>query len=154
MRNVNKILLVIVIVLLLALVGIVAWKTWGGSPSYYAVYLKTGDLYFGQLSRFPSFGLSHVYLLQVNSQNQQNPVNVQKFSNIFWGPEDFIKINREEVVWYSKLRSDSQLVRLIESNPDLVPSGANPQPSQSSGTNPFGEPTSTSSGGSAGPSTK
>lgn len=120
MRNVNKILLVVVVVLLLALVGIIAWQAWFGSPSYYAVYLKTGDLYFGQLSRFPSFGLSHVYLLQVDTQNQKNPVNVQKFSNVFWGPEDFIKINREEVVWSSRLRDDSQLVRLIQTNPELT----------------------------------
>jgi hypothetical protein len=154
MRNINKILLVVIIVLLVALVGIVAWKMWGGTPSYYAVYLKTGDLYFGQLSRFPSFGLSHIYLLQVNSQNQQNPVNVQKFSNVFWGPEDFIKINREEVVWYSKLRNDSQLVRLIESNPELAPSQASPQPSQPSGTNPSNEPAPKSNGGSSGSNTK
>ncbi len=127
MRNVNKILLVIVIVLLIALAGVIVWQTWLGGPSYYAVYLKTGDLYFGQLSQFPSFELSHVYLLQVNSQDQQNPVNVQKFSNVFWGPEDSIKISRDEVAWYTKLRSDSQLVRLIQTNPDLTPSPSNGQ---------------------------
>ncbi|MGC9611205.1 MAG: hypothetical protein ABSE68_03255 [Minisyncoccia bacterium] len=120
MRNINKVLLIVAIALLLALVGILVWQNWFSQPSYYAVYLRTGDLYFGQLSRFPSFGLSRVYLLQVNSQNQQNPVNVQKFSNVFWGPEDFIKINRDDVVWYTKLRSDSQLLRLIESNPELT----------------------------------
>ncbi len=131
MRNVNKILLTLVIVLLIVLAGVIVWQTWLGSVSYYAVYLKTGDLYFGQLSRFPSFGLSHVYLLQVNAQNQQNPVNVQKFSNVFWGPEDFIKINRDEVAWYTKLKSDSQLVRLIETNPDLTSGESQNQPQQS-----------------------
>ncbi len=125
MRNINKILLIVVVVLAVVLAGVVVWQNWWGKASYSAVYLKTGDLYFGRLSRFPSFGLSHVYILQVNSQDQKNPINVQKFSNIFWGPEDFIKINREEVVWSAKLKSDSQLVRLIETNPDLVPSPAN-----------------------------
>lgn len=141
MRNVNKILLVVVIVLLIALAGVVVWQTWFSSASYYAVYLKTGDLYFGQLSRFPSFGLSHVYLLQVNAQDKQNPVNVQKFSNVFWGPEDFIKINRDEVAWYTKLKSDSQLVRLIETNPDLTAS-----PSQSQGQPQQPAPASSGSG--------
>jgi hypothetical protein len=128
MRNVNKVLLIVVVVLFLALVGILVWQNWLSQPSYYAVYLRTGDLYFGQLSRFPSFSLSHVYMLQVNAQNQQNPVNIQKFSNVFWGPEDFIKINRDDVVWYTKLKSDSQLMRVIESNPDLVPTQSNQQP--------------------------
>lgn len=128
MRNVNKILLVIAVALLLILVGILVWQNWLSKPAYYAVYLRTGDLYFGQLSRFPSFSLSHVYMLQVNAQNKDNPVNVQKFSNVFWGPEDSMKINRDDVVWYTKLKSDSQLTRLIESNPDLVPpAGENSQ---------------------------
>ncbi len=150
MRNVNKILLTLVIVLLIVLAGAIVWQTWFGSISYYAVYLKTGDLYFGQLSRFPSFGLSHVYLLQVNAQNQQNPVNVQKFSNVFWGPEDFIKINRDEVAWYTKLKSDSQLVRLIETNPDLTSGENQNQPQQpvpaESGQNSLNKGNSTSSG--------
>lgn len=125
MLNINKVLLIVVIVLVVALAGTLIWQNWLGKPSYYAVYLKTGDLYFGQLSRFPSFGLSRIYILQVNSQDSQNPVNIQKFSNIFWGPEDFMKINREEVVWYVKLKSDSQLISLIEANPNLAPSPAN-----------------------------
>jgi len=121
---VNKILIAIIVVLVLVLLGIVAWQTWFTGPSYYAVYLRTGDLYFGELSRFPSFGLKHVYMLQVNAQNSQNPVSVQKFTNVFWGPEDFIKLNRDEVVWYTKLKPESQLVKLIAANPDLLPSAA------------------------------
>ncbi len=38
-----------------------------------------------------------------------------------------MKINREEVVWYTRLKRDSQLVRLIETNPNLIP----PQTNQS-----------------------
>lgn len=127
MRNVNKILLAIIIVLVLALAGIVVWQVWFTTTSYYAVYLRTGDLYFGELSRFPSFGLKHVYMLQVNAQNSQSPISVQKFTNVFWGPEDFVKLNRDEVVWYTKLKPESQLVKLISTNPDLVP-GTNQVP--------------------------
>ncbi len=132
MRNINKVLLTVVIVLVLVLVGVVVWQTWLSGPSYYAVYMRTGDLYFGQLSQFPSFGLSHVYMLQVNSQKSQNPVSVQKFANVFWGPEDHINLNHNEVVWYTKLTPDSQLVKLITANPDLVPSQTQQQqpPSQ------------------------
>jgi hypothetical protein len=138
MRNVNKILIIVVVVLLLILVGILVWQNWLSTPAYYAVYLRTGDLYFGQLSRFPSFSLSNVYMLQVNAQNQQNPVNIQKFSNVFWGPEDFMKINRDDVVWYTKLTSDSQLMRVIESNPDLLPSASEGNQLPATGTNNTG----------------
>lgn len=136
----NKILLGVVIVLLVVLVGVLAWQQWFGAPSYYAVYLRTGDLYFGELTTFPNFGLSHVYMLQVNSQNTQNPVSIQKFTNVFWGPEDFMNINRNEVVWYAKVSPQGQLATLLASNPDLLPSNAS---TGSTGAAPAANATST-----------
>ena len=121
MSNVNKILVVLIVALVLTLVGIVVWRGWGGETTYHAVSLKTGELYFGKLSFFPSMKLKNVYLLQVNQQNQQSPLSVQKLSNVFWGPEDYLKINKDEVVWVTKLRADSQLAQLIKGNPDLTP---------------------------------
>jgi len=132
MKNLNKILLVVVIVLVLILIGLLVKQYVGGNKTYYAVYLKTGDLYFGQLMKFPQFGLKNVYVLQVNPQDQQNPISVRKFTNVFWGPRDYININKNEVVWYTKLSEDSQLARLINSNPNLLPP-APQQPSQNPG---------------------
>jgi len=127
MNKINKVLLSVVIVLILAIAGFIGWKWFFASDSMSAVYLKTGDLYFGKIVRFPSYGLKEVYLLQVNQQNQENPLSVQRFKNIFWGPEDFIKINPDEIVWTSDLRDDSQLAQLIAANPDLVaPQGQEP----------------------------
>ncbi len=126
MRNVNKILLTVVIVLLVALAAILAWQFYFKTPTYYAVYLRTGDLYFGELTTFPYFGLNHVYMIQVNSQNAQNPVSIQKFTNIFWGPQDTLRLNKDDVVWYTPLDPKGQLAQLIASNPDLTPSGQMP----------------------------
>lgn len=120
MSTTNKILLKVVMVLVIVLAGIISWQYFVSS-SYYAVYMRTGDLYFGQLKKFPSFGLSHVYTLQVNAQNQQTPVSIQKFTNVFWGPSDFLRLNKDEVVWINKLKSDSQFVKIVTENPDLVP---------------------------------
>lgn len=117
----NKVLLVVVIILLVVLTGFVVWKEVAGKPTYTAVYLKTGDLYFGKLVRFPYFGLKQPYLLQINQTNQQNPLSVQRFKNVFWGPEDYLRINRDEVVWYTTLRDDSDLSKVFTANPDLVP---------------------------------
>ncbi len=123
MSKMNKILLVLVILLVVVLAGLIGWQRWGLQPSYWAVYLRTGDLYFGKLMNFPSFGLTNVYTLQVNQQNTQNPVSIQKFANIFWGPQDFLKINRSEVVWMTKLNPTGQLSQLLKTNPDLKSNG-------------------------------
>jgi hypothetical protein len=132
-KNTNKILLIIVIVLALILVGLIAKQVfWGSTPSYYAVYLRTGELYFGKLSLFPSFKLTNVYLLQVNAQNSENPVSIQKFSNVFWGPENYIKINKDEVVWYTKISPQSQLINFFEGkmNQSLGQNNQAPRPNE------------------------
>lgn len=126
MKN-NKILVWVVVVLAVALAGVATWQMWGSESPLYAVYLRTGDLYFGKLVRVPYFGLKNVYLLQVNAANQENPVSVQKFTNVFWGPEDFVKINRDEVVWMTRVSDESQLTQVIRTNPSLVPSTSQPQ---------------------------
>ncbi len=122
MKNgVNRVALVVAVVLLVVLAGLFAWREWGsGTSTYYAVALRNGDVYFGRLSRFPSFGLKQVYVLQFNQANTQNPVTVQRFKNAFWGPEDFLQINRNEVVWMTRLNPEGQLARLIASNPELA----------------------------------
>lgn len=120
MTLLNKVLIIVVVVLVVVVGGLVAWKQFAGDAPLYAVYLRTGDLYFGQLTRFPSFGLKHVYLLQVNQENTTNPLSIQRFADVFWGPEDKVTLNREDVVWYTKLRSDSELVNLIRTNPMLT----------------------------------
>lgn len=116
--------LVISIVAVLLLAGLAAWQA-VGTRGHYAVYLTTGDVYFGRIVRFPSFGLKNVYLLQVNAENAEKPVSVQKFDKLFWGPKDFIKVNRDRVVWTVKLDPAGDLATLIKSNPELaLPGGA------------------------------
>ncbi len=127
---INKILVGVVAVLVVVLIIVVLFQQFGVTPSFHAVYLRTGELYFGHLVRFPSFGLKQVYFLQVNAEDQQTPFRVQRFYDVFWGPDDFMKLNRDEVVWISKLRSDSQLLNLLVTNPTLTPiqsPGANVQ---------------------------
>ncbi len=124
----NKTLFIVVAVLVIALAGVLVWRERSSDSAFYAVYLRTGDLYFGKLTRFPTFALSQVYLLQVNQQNQENPLSVQRFRDVFWGPEDRLTLNREDIVWYTKLRSDSQLADLLRTNPTLSAPAAAQQP--------------------------
>lgn len=130
MNKMNRILLWVIGVLVIILLVLVVWQIFFGKSAYYAVYMRTGDVYFGKLMRFPSFGLSNVYTLQVNAQDQQNPIRVQKFSDVFWGPEDWLKLNKDEVVWYTKLKSEGQLSQLLLTNPNLTPQQGQQVPQQ------------------------
>lgn len=116
MSKLNKILLAIVVVLLIALGAVVYWQRGGFEKPYWAVYLDTGDLYFGKLNRYPKMSLSDVWLLQRNSQDTKNPLSLAKFKEVFWGPEDKIYLNDEKIVWKTKLREDSQVVQFIKNS--------------------------------------
>ncbi len=132
MHKTNKILLTIIIGLAAALMAIVYWQKVGFNKDYWAVYLDTGDLYFGKLSYFPKASLSNAYILQRNAQDSQNPFSISKFSNVFWGPEDRIYINKENIVWKTKLKPDSQIVNFINNPQSAQPeqNSVNQQPVQ------------------------
>jgi len=109
-----KIALIVAIILLMVLVytSFIDKTKVVGNP-YHAVFLRTGDMYFGKLSRFPKLTLTDVWYLQVSTQEDQTGFNLAKFSNAVFGPKDKMEINRENVVWISKLRDDSQVVTFI-----------------------------------------
>lgn len=138
----NKYLLLGSVVLLVAIlfVSMFLWKAVTEKPTYTAVLLKTGDLYFGTLQRFPSFGLAHPYLLQINKDDVQNPVSVRSFKSAVWGPEDFMTINRNEVVWTASVRSDSNLARFLDASPNLPDIAPSAQSETSQATSSTAEP--------------
>jgi len=116
-----KIALILAIMLLMILVYLsFIDKTKAIKNPYYAVYLQTGDMYFGKLSRFPKFTLSDIWFLQTNT-GEQGGFDLIKFSNAVFGPEDKMEINKENVVWISKLRDESDVVKFIQtaSQPSL-----------------------------------
>jgi len=113
MNKTNKWLLAIVAALIVIIAVLVAVFWLPNNllkPNYYAVYLDTGDLYFGKLSHFPHLSLSNVWYLQRDSQG----TSLTEFVKAPWGPEDKIEINRDRVVWTAKLSDLSQLIPYIE----------------------------------------
>jgi hypothetical protein len=86
---------------------------------YYAVYLQTGDLYFGHLCKFFSkYTLTNVYLLQID---QKGGSNLQKFEQSAFQPEDKITLNKENIVWVSKIKNESPLIPILEGKQALTP---------------------------------
>lgn len=77
-------------------------------------------MYFGKLSRFPKLTLSNVWFIQRSIDEEQGGFNLMKYSNAMFGPKDKMEINRENIVWISKLRDDSQAVSFILQSKDLV----------------------------------
>lgn len=124
MNKVNKILLIAVVILLIAFGVVLYWQKGGFEQPYYAVYMTTGDLYFGKLSHFPKLSLSDVWLLQRN-ENSENPFGITRFDKAFWGPEDEINVDSKNIVWTTKLKNDSQLTEFFR----------NPQTAQTQGQN-------------------
>ena len=135
MSKLNKILLAVVAILLVALSAVIYWQKVGFEKPYWAVYLDTGDLYFGKLNKFPRLSLSDVYFVQRNPNDQQNPLSMAKFSQAFWGPEDRVYLNEKNVVWKAKLKEGSQILQSIKSSP-AVQSQPPQQPPQQATTTP------------------
>jgi len=118
---INIILLVIIIVLAVYIFVFNKNYNWQIERPYYAVYLRTGDLYFGHLSKFFSkYTLTNVYLLQRDSSGN---FSLQKFSQSVYQPEDKLILNRDNIVWISKIQKDSPLIPILEGkqNPVAAP---------------------------------
>src|SRR3989344_724053 len=127
----KKILIIGVTLVVIAVLVLIALGIWLGSvisggsnkavaSPYSAVYLSNGDMYFGVLSWVPNPHLSNVWVLQKQTdQNNQQQLGIIKFDKAFWSPVDEIELNSKQIVWWSRLRNDSQLVRAIN-NPALV----------------------------------
>ena len=121
MSKLNRVLVIVVLLLIVVLVGVVYWQKIGWESPYYAVYLNTGDIYFGKLNFFPKFSLSDVWFIQRNPTDQQSaeqsPLSLVKFNQAFWGPEDKMYLNKENVIWTVKLKKDSQVLSFIKNPP-------------------------------------
>jgi len=121
------------LILAIILLSILVYTTLGNKSdsiknSYSVVFLRSGDMYFGKLSRFPKLTLSDAWYLQVTTQeDQQAGFNLAKFTNTVFGPQDKMEINKENVVWISKLSNDSQVVSFILQSEDSALQNAQPQ---------------------------
>ncbi len=121
----------VLIVILLALVAVLTVKYWrvrgeASVSSYTAVYMASGDIYFGKMHWFPRSRLTNVWYLQrsVNQQNQPQ-LSLAKFQDVFWGPVDEIYLNSDQILFWTSLRNDSQVVKAFV-NPSLLQQQAQP----------------------------
>jgi len=126
MHKIKILVWVLSILLVLVIVGIVLWVSGTFSPSYYAVYMTTGDLYFGKLTPF-SHTLTNVWYIQRDTQGQGQSLNLNDFSRIIWGPSNSLELNKESIVWINKLSPTSKLISVFNGGVNVQGSSENSQ---------------------------
>ncbi|MBI3588830.1 MAG: hypothetical protein HY093_00230 [Candidatus Liptonbacteria bacterium] len=137
----SKKLLFILVTVMVLLLAIVIWLflkvsdtgSTVASPAspYSAVYLSTGEIYFGKLSWFPRPKLSNVWFLQRSSGGANQPgLNLLPFKSVIWGPESELYLNSKDIVFWTKIRADSQIIPLMNQgsvNPNPSPAPTQPK---------------------------
>ncbi|MBU1034168.1 hypothetical protein KKD42_00015 [Patescibacteria group bacterium] len=88
----------------------------------YAVFLTNGQVYFGAISSEDEkiLTLNGIYYLQSkggpteDSLITQSDVSLLKLGNELHGPEDWMEISKQNVLFIEKLKSDSKVGKAIE----------------------------------------
>ena len=103
---------VVVIVLLVAGIWIGKALAVPGSLSQYsAVYLATGDMYFGKFSRWPTPHISGAWHLD---RGPNGEVGLSPLRAAVWGPASTIYFNDDQVIFWARLRSDSPIAQAFD----------------------------------------
>lgn len=126
--------LVLALVVALSFAGFMAFQNYasgvGGSidkDKYQAVFFANGQVYFGKLTAASSkhFELTEVFYIQSEVQAEDddtvddttNTTTEQKLikrGSEVYGPEDVMFIDRDQVMFFENLKSDSEVVQLIK----------------------------------------
>jgi hypothetical protein len=92
------------------------------NTTYYAVFLVNGQVYFGNLKEQTEreFVLTNIYYLQLENKDQnlqtqldQSRFTLIKMGNEIHGPVNEMFINKQNILFYEKLREDSRVVKSI-----------------------------------------
>lgn len=132
----KKLFIILSLLVLVVLIGLGIWigievsgthSVDPAAPSgYTAVYMVSGDIYFGKLHRFPEPYLTDaLYVTRNTGQDGQTQLGLATFKSAFWSPTGVIYFNPSQVLFTAPLRNDSQIIAAIQ-NPALL-SGAGSQ---------------------------
>lgn len=89
--------------------------------SYQAVFLSSGQVYFGKITEFTSkyIVLNNPYYIQISQteiseENPQPEMKLIAIKNEFHKPKDFMLIEKSSVIFIEELKNTSQIVDIIE----------------------------------------
>lgn len=93
---------------------------------YSAVYLSTGDVYFGILDWSPSPHMEDAWFLEhTTNAAGQSAIGVYPLSQVAWGPTGTVYFNAQDIVFWTRLSSTSSVAQLM-ANPSAAAQGAVP----------------------------
>ena len=125
MKKKTVILIVIVAVLALALgvlitLNIVNKSDEMKASKFTAVYMTSGDIYFGKMDWFPWPRLKNVWYMQRSVDQENQPqLGIAPFKKIVWSPIDEIYVNPKQIILWTKIKAGSELAKALE-NPTSV----------------------------------
>lgn len=87
---------------------------------YSAVYLSTGDVYFGILDWSPSPHMEDAWFLERTTNSAgQSAVGAYPLSQVSWGPAGAVYFNAQDIVFWTRLSSTSSVAQLM-ANPNAA----------------------------------
>lgn len=132
-KSKKKWLIAAVIVIVALLVGgFCSWRMMGSNGKdegninkneFQAVFLTNGQVYFGKLKNVDNnyLTLTDIYYLQVQQQVQpasstssNSQVSLAKLGNELHGPEDFMYVARDQVLFWENLKDSGKVVQAID----------------------------------------
>ena len=115
MQNKSSKIIFVAIVFLVVIGAIVSAIFSFVNRPYMAVYLATGDIYFGRTSLFPRVTMQDPWFLQ---RAEDGTLSLARLTDAVWMPEGEFKINRDQVVFMARLADNSQVVAMMEGRID------------------------------------
>ena len=118
-KKVLLVVLIVVAVLAVGTVGMLAYKSFYGKQARQAVFLTNGQVYFGYLSNpnGPIVSLADTYYLKSAEALQggdNSKVVLVKLGGELHGPEGTMQINRDQILFYENMRSNSKVNSAID----------------------------------------
>lgn len=116
---------IIISIIMLAVLFGAGIRILGKEKPWTSVFLANGQVYFGKLSALPlksTVMLKDIYYLQVRqalqpAENPQEPaqqISLVKLGSELHGPEDEMFIPKNQILFWEKMKEDSQVVQAIE----------------------------------------
>lgn len=104
----NKLIIGLLIVAIIFIISIAVHLFY---RPYMAVHLITGDIYFGRTTTFPNVQISDPWFLQ---RAEDGNFGLTRFSDAVWAPQGRMKINRDKIVFMSKIAPNSPVIATME----------------------------------------
>jgi len=123
MTKPSKKILIYFLVVVLAFVIIYLGYAYGkktfpfSERNWQVVQLVSGNVYYGHLKTFPSYKLEDVYFIQQVSpeeEGQEPTIQLLPLSSMFFGPENTMRLEKSQILWWADLSEDSQILQTIK----------------------------------------